>query len=318
MNSSTSDNGGDAPSIPSSFLATPSGETSLEKARVVILPVPYDGTSSYKSGAREGPAAIVDASRQLEDYDLELDCDPSAVGIYTMPEIEPHMGSPEAMIHRIRSVVEPLARSGKIVGVLGGEHTVAIGSIQAYARAFQDLSVLYLDAHADMREEYMGTRWGHASVARRASELCSVALVGIRSLSKAERDFIGLQGIPAAYWPTSAEEACTLALEALSQKVYISLDLDVLDPSIMAAVGNPEPGGMAWREILEILRAVGEHRDIVGFDVTELNPREGPEASAFTAAKLTYKLIAYATSPGQGARLGSTAGLNQLEGIERI
>ena len=176
--------------------------------------------------------------------------------------------------------------------------SITVGAVQALLSRYQGLTVLYLDAHADLRDEYMGTRWGHASVARRIHELCGVTEVGIRSLSSEERAFIAKAEIPVVYWPPpkgGLNEIASRVLDSLSGHVYISVDLDVLDPSAMAAVGTPEPGGMSWSEVTGLLRAVAEQRTIVGFDLTELSPGEGPEASAYTAAKLAYKIIGYAT-----------------------
>ena len=280
------------------FLNVPPTEVAPGDARVVLIPVPYDSTTSYRGGARDGPRAIIAASRQLEDYDLELGRDVSEVGIYTAPEVAPDVSGPEAMVERVRRVVEPVAAKDKLVGLLGGEHTITTGAVKALTRLYPDLSVLYLDAHADLREEYMGTGWGHASVARRLHSMCPLIEVGVRSLSFEERRFISEAEIPVVFWPAETMDTGQLAtrvLESLSDHVYVSLDLDVLDPSTMAAVGTPEPGGMTWPEVTGLLRAVAEQRGIVGFDLTELSPSEGPEACAFTAAKLAYKLIGYAT-----------------------
>ena len=280
------------------FLNVSPTEVAPGDARVVLLPVPYDSTTSYRGGARDGPRAIIVASRQLEDYDLELGRDVSEVGIYTAPEVAPDVSGPEAMVERVRRVVESVAAKDKLVGLLGGEHTITTGAVKALTRLYPDLSVLYLDAHADLREEYMGTGWGHASVARRLHSMCPLIEVGVRSLSFEERRFISEAEIPVVFWPAETMDTGQLAtrvLESLSDHVYVSLDLDVLDPSTMAAVGTPEPGGMTWPEVTGLLRAVAEQRGIVGFDLTELSPSEGPEACAFTAAKLAYKLIGYAT-----------------------
>lgn len=283
----------------SAFLDTPPTDPALGDARVVVLPVPYDSTTSYRVGARYGPPAIIAASRELEFYDLELDRDISTVGIFTTPELEPHLGSPEAMVERVRGAVESLASDGKLVALLGGEHTITIGAVQALSRLHPDLSVLYLDAHADLRDEYQGTRCGHASVARRLREVCKIAQVGVRAISREERLFLEETDIHVAFWPPPDADIERTAFEVLAHlpdPIYVSIDLDVLDPSIMPAVGNPEPGGMNWMEITALLRAVARHRRIVGFDVTELSPEEGPEACTYTAAKLVYKLIGYATA----------------------
>ncbi len=286
------------------FLDTPDHEADLRTARVVLVPVPYDATTSYKSGARHGPRAIISASRHLEDYDLELDRDISCVGIHTAPEVVPDVGGPERMIERVRRAVSSYASGDaperRLVGLLGGEHTIAVGAVQALAEIYPDLSVLFLDAHADLRDDYMGTRWGHASVARRIRDICPLVLVGVRCLSAPEAEFIRERGVPVVFWRPGMSAGADLAsrvFEHLGRHVYVSIDLDVFDPSEMAAVGTPEPGGMRWEDVTGLLRAVAGHRKIVGFDVTELSPAEGPEACAYTAAKLTYKLIGYATSP---------------------
>jgi agmatinase len=282
------------------FLDTPPAEADRSTARIVVIPVPYDGTTSYRSGARDGPAAIISASRHLEDYDLELDRDISLAGIHTTPAVEPAASGPEATIARVRDAVSRFASTGKLVALLGGEHTITLGAVQALLDVHPDLSVLYLDAHADLRDEYMGTRWGHASVARRVHELCPLVEVGVRSVSAEERDYIRDARVPVCFRLSSTGEPFDPSeevLKSLSPTVYVSVDLDVFDPSAVAAVGTPEPGGLTWDEVTRLLRTVGERRNIVGFDITELSPGEGPEAGAFTAAKLAYKLMGYATSP---------------------
>ena len=203
----------------------------------------------------------------------------------------------ELMAQRVKAAVTHYVQQGKITGVLGGEHSVAIGLVQAHQEICPDLSVLYLDAHADLRDEYLGTRWGHASGARRIHESCPVVLVGLRSLCQEERDYLRQHAIPAFFWPNQNDSYIQEVVGNLGPNVYISVDLDVLDPSLMPAVGTPEPGGMTWQEVTQLLRAVGSSRNIVGFDVSELAPNEGPAACSYTAAKLVYKLIAHAATP---------------------
>jgi agmatinase len=293
------------PWIPRNFLALSDEQSNLERARVVLMPVPYDSTTSFRSGAREGPGAILEASCSLEDYDHELDLDVSQFGIHTTAALEPHMGGPGPMVDRIRTAVRGYAQLGKLVGVLGGEHSITIGSVQAQRESYPDLSVLYLDAHADLRNQYMDTPWGHASGARRVHEMCPLVLVGVRSLCQEERDYIRAHAIATFFWPLAGDyNSCIRdVVRRLSPSVYVSIDLDVFDPSVMSAVGTPEPGGMGWYEVLSLLHAVAEARRIVGFDVSELCPREGPNACAYTAAKLVYKLMAYAvTLPGVAVR----------------
>lgn len=282
------------PWVPQNFLALEESQSSLENANVVLIPVPYDGTTSFRSGARDGPASIIEASYGLEDYDFELDVDVSQVGIHTTPMLEPHMGGPEAMKDRVRQAVSPYLDMGKMVGLLGGEHSLTVGSVQAHHEAYPDLSVLYLDAHADLRDEYMGTRWGHASGAKRIHQTCPLVLAGVRSLSQEERLYIESQKIPLFPWPPTMPEDDYLdsMVDGLSSDVYISVDLDVLDPSLMPSVGTPEPGGMDWHQITKILGGVARRRRVVGFDVCELSPNDGPIASSYTAAKLVHKLVA--------------------------
>ena len=288
----------DVPRTWETFLDTPASRT-LEDSSVVVVPVPYDSTTSFKSGARHGPRAAITASKQLEEWDIELQRDVSTVGIYTTQEIEPHTEGPEAMIERVRRVASHFVSQDKLVALLGGEHTITVGGVSAALEKYPDLTVLYLDAHADLRDKYMGNQWSHACVARRLHERAPVVQVGVRSMSRDEAQFISANDVPVFTWPPSdgIEELAINITERLGREVYVSIDLDVLDPSIMSAVGTPEPGGMTWDDATKLLSLVAEHRQIVGFDVVELSPNEGPEACAFTAAKLLYKLIGCATSP---------------------
>ncbi|MEE8443084.1 MAG: agmatinase [Dehalococcoidia bacterium] len=285
------------PVVPFTFLGLPTQSHTYEQASAVILPVPYDGTASFRSGAREGPEAIISASRELEDYDTELRCEPSSRGIHTAPALEPDLGSPQAMGARITQAVKPVAMAGKLPVVLGGDHSVTIGAVKALLAVHSDLSVLYLDAHADFRDEYLGTRLGHASVARRLAELCPVTLVGVRSMSLDEAKALDASDVRVVTTnPAEPGVSWDALVESLSGRVYVSIDLDVFDPSFMAAVGTPEPGGMEWYDVLRLLRRVAERRRIVGFDVVEMTPREGPSACAYIAAKLVYKLIGYSVA----------------------
>ena len=295
--------GGPAPSYPSmpwGFAGVGPDESPLESSRVVVLPVPYDSTTSYRSGAREGPSAIIEASRYLEDYDPETDRELYRVGIHTLPEIEPHAGGPEAMTERIASAVRPLAGSGRLLAVLGGEHSISVGVVKALREAHDDLSVLYLDAHADLRDEYMGSAYSHACAARRIWEMCPVVEVGVRSMSLEEAEFIragrdGLRVIQHGEGGRAASWDAAAVLEGLTEHVYVSIDLDVFDPALMAAVGTPEPGGPGWEAVLGLLREVCRQRTVVGFDVVELCPWAGPPSCAYVAAKLAYKVMGYAT-----------------------
>jgi agmatinase len=275
--------------------------SNLQQARTVILPVPYDGTSEWQSGSRHGPQAIIDASQYLELYDLELDREIYKAGICTMPEVEPLLGSPEDMIDRVYQVIKGLIQNEKQVVLFGGEHTLSLGAVRAFKEAFPRLSVLQLDAHADLRDEYLGTKHSQACVMRRIFELCPVSQVGVRSLSWEEKQFLAQHKLKPFYMSdlTSNTASPDQIVDSLNEDVYVTIDVDVLDPSIMPAVGTPEPDGMSWRQVLDIIKSVALHKHIVGFDLMEFCPGEGPSSCAFLLAKLAYKFIGYTVTQGR-------------------
>jgi agmatinase len=281
--------------VAGSFGALDSPYCDQGNARVVVLPVAYDGTAEWHSGTRDGPRAIIEASHSLEIYDIELERNIGEVGIYTLPEILPETAGAEHMVQRVYEVTRPLLSVDKMVLMLGGEHTLTLGAVRAYRERYPELSVLQMDAHADLRDCYLGTDFSQATVMRRVNELCPLVPVGIRSLSEEEHQFITETGITPFYAHDFISGNATNQdiIKSLSRDVYITIDLDVLDPSVMPAVGTPEPGGIGWYQLLGLLREVARNRHIVGFDLVELCPPEGPDACAFTAAKLAYKLIGY-------------------------
>ena len=242
--------------------------------------------------------AIIDASQYLELYDLELDREIYQVGIHTLPEVQTVMSGPEGMVHRVYQVARELLEAGKTIVMLGGEHSLTLGMVRAYQERYKGLSVLQLDAHADLRDEYEGAKYSHACVMRRVWECCPIVQVGIRSLSLEEHRFLQQQRLEPLYMEEFARDRDSVAkvVSSLSDDVYITIDLDVLDPAVMSAVGTPEPGGMGWYELVELVRAVSQKKRVVGFDLVELCPREGPISCAFLAAKLAYKVIGYITS----------------------
>jgi len=279
------------------FASLDEEDSSFERSRVVVLPVPYDSTVTARAGTRDGPRAIIEASADMELYDTGLGSEPYRHGIHTLPELAPHTGSPEAMTDRIESVVGELLDQGKFVVTLGGEHTVAVGAVRAHARRTPGLSVLAFDAHADLRDEYLDSRYNHACTLRRALEVAPVTQVGLRSAPAEDAALIREQGL-AFYSPREYRAAGAASVAArLTGDVYITIDLDHFDPSEMAAVGTPEPGGLHWDEVSDLLIAVTKTKRVVGFDVTELSPSLGPRACAQLAAKLTYRLIGLALGP---------------------
>ncbi|MBI2041674.1 MAG: agmatinase [Candidatus Nealsonbacteria bacterium] len=260
-------------------------EQNYQKSKVAVLPVPYSSTTYWKSGTKDGPQAIIDASRHIEFYDVETKKDASKAGIFTMPFLEPSKNSPEETMARIKNVTGKLLQDGKFPVMLGGEHSVTLGAVQAFKDKFSDFSVIQFDAHTDLRDEFEGTKHHHACVMKRIKDLgISITQVGIRSVSEgveAKSVFLA-PGLPA-----------DKIISSLKDKVYLTFDLDALDPSIMPSTGTPEPGGLGWYEALNLIKKISEKKKIIGADVVELDPMPGFHAPDFLAAKLVYKIINY-------------------------
>ena len=270
----------------------------FEKSRVIILPVPYEATTTYGKGTKEGPGAIIDASQNMELYDEETDCEPYKVGIHTLKEFKEGFDSPQKMIKALADRAQGLFSSAKLVIALGGEHTITLGMVEGLRKEEEDFSILIIDAHTDLRNSYEGTKYSHACVSRRLIEKNRIVQVGIRSLCQEEADFIKKENLKLFYAKdiVGREEWMKKVISRLSDKIYLSIDLDFLDPSIMPAVGTPEPGGLGWYETLKFLRLLTKEKKILGIDVVELCPASQDIPSSFTAAKLIYKLIAYLTT----------------------
>ncbi len=282
--------------LPWNFLGLPDELCGWEKSAVGVLPVPYDLTASYRPGARFGPQAIIAASRQVEYYDEELGEETCQGGIHKLPEMEPVVSSPPEMLQAVEKQAARIVKAGKLPVMLGGEHTLAIGMVRALAKEHPGLSVLQLDAHADLRPEYQGSPYSHACTGRRLAEIAPLVQVGVRSLSQEESQFLAQSRIETCFMRTIREEKDweKRVLASLRPEVYITVDLDVLDPSLMPAVGTPEPGGMDWYGLLGLVRLVGQKRSIIGFDIVELTPQPGNPAPDFLAAKLAYRIMGYA------------------------
>lgn len=282
---------------PYTFMGLPSDLESFRASRVVLLPVPYDGTTTFVSGTREGPRAIIIASRELEPYDEETETEPWRQGIFTLPELPLKVSSPREMIEFVKQAGLFVLKSGKIPIMLGGEHLMSLGLVSCLKEVYpdKDITVVHFDAHADLREEYQGSRWSNACVARRILELYPVVSVGIRSLTREEHEFARNKALP-LYLAAELRERPSLwasILANLSDHVYITIDLDVFDPSIMPSVGTPEPGGLGWYEITSLLKQICWKCNVLGCDIMELRPIPGMVAPDFLAAKLVYKLCAY-------------------------
>lgn len=261
-------------------------------AAIVLIPVPYDGTSTWQKGADKGPDAFLEASANMELYDIETDTEVYRRGVYLAPAVEED-SSPEAMVDAVEEAVGRYLDAGKFVTAFGGEHSISIGVIRAFSKRYENLSVLQIDAHADLRESYEGSRCNHACAVYEARYNTNLVQVGIRSMDVSEKAVMVEDNVFFAHHLRNNPQWMDQALGRLGEKVFITIDLDAFDPSIMPSTGTPEPGGLLWYETLDFLRSVAEHREIVGFDIVELCPREEERSSDFLAAKLYYKLLTY-------------------------
>ena len=274
------------------FADIPDENASYEKAQIVVLPVPYDETSTWIKGADKGPDAIIEASGNMELYDIETESQVFEKGIFLARPIR-HKDDPKKMVNAVYEKVKHYIDDEKFLVLLGGEHSVTIGSVIAFTERFNELCVLQLDAHADLRPEYQDSIYNHACVMSRVRELCPVIQVGIRSMDITETPYLIKENLFLAEDIFHTSDWMGRVVSRLSKNVYITIDLDVFDPSIMPSTGTPEPGGLLWYQVLELLRLVAINRYIVGFDVVELCPSVVNKAPDFLAAKLIYKLLSY-------------------------
>lgn len=269
-----------------------------KSSKIVVVPIPYESTTYYLSGTKEGPFAIINASRHFELYDQELKKDISRKGIFTLEELEPSKNSPRETMLRIEKVIRKILEDKKLPFILGGEHSITFGAVSALKKKYsaKNLSVLQLDAHCDLRNEFEGAKFHHACVMRRIVDDLKISLtqVGIRSFSEEEANYLKKSKKNIIFFDKefSEEEVAN----TLKENVYLTLDLDVFDPSIMPSVGTPEPGGLEWQEVLNLIKTVSKNKNIVGVDVVELSPIAGLIAPDFLAAKLIYKIIGYILS----------------------
>ncbi len=263
----------------------------FDKAKYVLLPVPYDGTSTFIKGADKGPQAIIEASDSIELYDIQLDAEAYLEGIFTDKPIVT-LDSPERMVHSVYERVSYFLQKKKIVGLLGGEHSISIGSIKAVSERFSDLSVLQIDAHADLRDEYQGSIYNHACVMRRAQEFVpTIVQVGIRNVCKEEKKYLVHENTFFAHELSTNPQWMEEAIERLSDNVYLTIDLDGLDPSVLPSTGTPLPGGLSWYQLIDLLILLFKKKKVVAFDVVELCPNPYDKSSDVLAATLVYKIL---------------------------
>jgi N1-aminopropylagmatine ureohydrolase len=306
--------------LPHNFLGLDEQGSDFERARVVILPVPYEATTSYGGGTSGGPGAIIESSRYIELYDQELDRDPYEVGICTLPQLELTGAGPEEAISELRRAYDELRASApdKFIIMLGGEHSVSSAPILHWADAFaasnrvvgksgkgapasaRNLTVLQFDAHTDLRTEYEGSPYSHAAVMFRVIDRVNLVSVGIRALTREERALSRTRDNIHLFLADdihSSESWMDDVMAQLTEDVYVSFDVDCFDPSLVPSTGTPEPGGLQWYPVLKLLRRVFRERNVLALDVVELAPVPGLQAPDFLVAKLIYKMIGYKFYP---------------------
>jgi agmatinase len=287
--------------LPRNFLGLEGDLGAWEGADVVILPVPYEATVSYQGGTKGGPQAIIEASRYIELYDQELDAEPADIGVATLPALHLSSGGPEEAVAELRQACDAVfeAAGDRLTIILGGEHSISSAPVLAHAARLPEgrrLSILQFDAHSDLRLEYEGSAYSHASVMARCIDDADLVAVGIRALTSDERKLIrDRDGITTIFADEMWDNEAWIdrALAALGDDVYITFDVDYFDPSLMPATGTPEPGGLPWYPTMKLLRRVFTEKNVVGADVVELAPIGGNAAPDFVAAKLVYKMVAY-------------------------
>ena len=268
----------------------------FEQSRAVILPLPLDRTTSYISGTRNGPRELLLASREVELWDEELGVDVHGQGMYTLQEMDfSASGTMDEAMAQIQTAAADLLDAGKFLVALGGEHSITSPIVSAAAARHPGLTVLQIDAHADLRDAYQSEPHSHACAMRRTLAHARLVQVGIRNISAEEVEVLPSLDTTIFYdWNMRDDPAwIDRVLDALSETVYITIDLDGIDPGLMPAVGTPEPGGLSWRELTRLLRRTFEQKQVVACDVVELCPIPGMASPNFIAAKLVYKLLTY-------------------------
>mgnify|MGYP001627773443 FL=1 len=274
------------------YAGIPQKYAALETSKIVLIPVPYDGTSTWQKGADKGPEAFLEASENMELYDIETQTEVYKQGVYLADAIT-EKSSPEAVVSEVHQITKDYIKRNKFVTVFGGEHSISIGTIRAFNECFDNLTVLHIDAHADLRKEYEGSSCNHACAVYEASQTTNLIQVGIRSMDIAETRVMDQDKVFFAHDMVKDEYWVDKVIEALGDNVFITFDLDAFDPSILPSTGTPEPGGLLWYETLDFLKQVFEERNVVGFDIVELCPKEDEKSSDFVAAKLYYKMLSY-------------------------
>lgn len=274
------------------YAGIPDKYAKLERAEVVLISVPYDGTSTWQKGADKGFDAFLAASDNMELYDIETNSEVYKKGIYIAETVDEN-ASAAAMVEQVHKTVRKYLQQNKFVTVFGGEHSISIGTIRAFKDSYKNLTVLHLDAHADLRDEYNGTPYNHACAVYEASKTTNLIQVGIRSMDSTEKETMNKDQVFFAEQMIYDDSWIDRAIDMMTDQVFITFDVDVFDPSIMPSTGTPEPGGLLWYETIEFLKKVFMEKNVVGFDIVELCPNPANKAPDFMVAKLYYKMLSY-------------------------
>lgn len=274
------------------YAGIPEKNSKIETSKVVLIPVPYDGTSTWQKGADKGPEAFLNASENMELYDIETDTEVYKNGIYLADPVTENT-SPESMVDAVHQITKSYIKKNKFVTLFGGEHSISIGSIRAFNECFNSLTVVQIDAHADLRKEYEGSKCNHACAVYEASQTTNLIQVGIRSMDAIEKTVMDPDKVFFAHEMAQDDYWMENAIDLMTDNVFLTIDLDAFDPSIMPSTGTPEPGGLLWYETLDFLHKIFKEKNVVGFDIVELCPNENEKSSDFLAAKLYYKMLSY-------------------------
>lgn len=281
------------------YAGIPDEFAQLDSSNIVLIPVPYDGTSTWGKGADKGPDAFLEASANMELYDIETDSEVYQEGVYLADAVTEN-ASPEKMVDAVHQTTKKFIDQGKFVTLFGGEHSISIGSIRAFQESFENLTVLQIDAHADLRPEYEGTACNHACAVYEASKTTNLIQVGIRSMDISEKDHMNEENVFFAHKLDEEFDWMRKVVKKCTDNVFVTIDLDCFDSSIMPSTGTPEPGGMNWDQVTKLLKKVAKKKNIVGFDIVELCPNKINRAPDFLAAKLYYKFLSYVFANKKG------------------
>jgi len=274
------------------YAGIPEEYTTFESSAVLLQSIPYDGTSTWGKGADKAFPAFLDASENMELYDIETDSEVYTKGVHILPEITENE-SPESMTAAVYEKTQKLLETNKFLTFFGGEHSVSIGVLRAFYEKYPDITILHLDAHSDLRPEYAGSECNHACALHRASKHANLIQVGIRSMDSVEKPFLKKEKVFFAEDIYNSLEWIDKVIDLMTDKVFITIDLDVFDPSVLPATGTPEPGGLNWNTTIKLLKKVFQQKNVLGFDIVELAPFDGLKASEFLVAKLYYKMLSY-------------------------